>query len=455
MTLPAEGRDVEAEESRMLRLLKRNEIQVLLRADHTQEEVAELAGVSVSSVRRVGKEEPVGHGDDAAEHARRRIGRPEKKGTVRFVRGADRETLAQWRKSNDKRRWQKAVAILENWSLPLEEIAKKIEKSPSQVRSWIKAYNEHGLAGLIRRKRGTSNKRGTMFELKRRRILEILHGRPRAYGINRSNWNLRSLATAYTRLHGERISTSTAGRLVRASGYVMKKTRRVLSSPDPRYREKVDLLLQTLHNLGPRDLFFFVDELGPLRVKKYGGRAYVPRNETKTFPQAESHRGAITMAGALSATTNQVTWIYGASKDSGAMIDLIEILFNQHSAAAQLYLTWDAVSWHSSSLLVEWLDSFNAETERRGDGPIIHLVPLPVSSQFLDVIEAVFSGMKRAVIHHSDYQSVDEMKDAVSLHFVERNAYFRENPRRAGKKIWEIDFFTERENIRSGNYREW
>jgi hypothetical protein len=82
-------------------------------------------------------------------------------------------------------------------------------------------------------------------------------------------------------------------------------------------------------------------------------------------------------------------------------------------------------------------------------------IPLPVSSQFLDVIEAVFSGMKRAVIHHSDYRSVHEMKDAISRHFVERNGYFRENPRRAGKKIWEIDFFTEQENIRSGNYRQW
>ena len=58
---------------------------------------------------------------------------------------------------------------------------------------------------------------------------------------------------------------------MRDSGYVMKKVRRVLSSPDLRYREKVDLLLRTLHNLGPRDFFFFVDELGPLRVKKYGG----------------------------------------------------------------------------------------------------------------------------------------------------------------------------------------
>jgi hypothetical protein len=81
-----------------------------------------------------------------------------KKGTVRFVRGADRETLAQWRKSNDKRLWQKAVAILENWSLPLEEIAQKIEKSPSQLRSWIKAYNRQGLEGLILKQRSVCHR---------------------------------------------------------------------------------------------------------------------------------------------------------------------------------------------------------------------------------------------------------------------------------------------------------
>ena len=76
VTPQAERRDDEVQGGRMLGLLKRYEIQVLLRADHTQEEVAKLAGVAVSSVRRVAKEEPVQHVDDAAERARRRIGRP-------------------------------------------------------------------------------------------------------------------------------------------------------------------------------------------------------------------------------------------------------------------------------------------------------------------------------------------------------------------------------------------
>jgi len=161
------------------------------------------------------------------------------------------------------------------------------------------------------------------------------------------------------------------------------------------------------------------------------------------------------MSGALSATTNQVTWIYGRSKDTSAMIDLIEVLYNQHFSASKLYVTWDAASWHKSAMLVEWLDAFNVTTRSTGEGPLIELVPLPTSSQFLDVIEAVFSGMKRAVIHHSDYRDVLEMKKAISLHFTERNTHFHGNPRRAGKKIWELDFFDDNENIRSGNYREW
>ena len=88
-------------------------------------------------------------------------------------------------------------------------------------------------------------------------------------------------------------------------------------------------------------------------------------------------------------------------------------------------------------------------------GPIIEVVPLPTSSQFLNVIEGVFSGIMRAVVHNSDYQSKEEMKAAMSRHLWERNLFFKEKPKRVGKKIWELDFFLDEENLRSGNYRDW
>ena len=92
------------------------------------------------------------------------------------------------------------------------------------------------------------------------------------------------------------------------------------------------------------------------------------------------------------------------------MIDLLELLHNQYFSSPKLYVTWDTASWHKSAMLVQWLDAFNSITRMAGEGPLIELVPLPTSSQFLDVIEAVFSGMKRAVIHHSNYRDVSEMK---------------------------------------------
>ena len=365
--------------------------------------------------------------------------------------------LREWRASNNKTHWQKAVTILESRNLSLENIAKKIEQTEGNVERWIKAFNRFGLEGINKPdgRRGSTKspgreRRAAVRDQKARRILEIVHAKPSAYGINRSNWTHPSIARAYAQEHNETISVYYAGQLLRQSGYGIRKARKVLTSPDPNYREKVDLLLTTLQNLKPGELFFFVDELGPLRVKKYGGRALVRKNEVLTYPQEQAHRGVIMMSGALSATTNQVTWVYGRAKDTAAMIDLMELLYNQYFSAPKLYVTWDAASWHKSAMLVEWLDAFNARTKRTNEGPLIELVPLPTSSQFLDVIEAVFSGMKRAVVHHSDYRDVAEMKTAISLHFAERNAHFRENPRRAGKQIWEIDFFDDNENIRSG-----
>jgi hypothetical protein len=255
--------------------------------------------------------------------------------------------------------------------------------------------------------------------------------------------------------HGHRISQTTVREHLKEAGYSWKKSRRTLTSPDPDYRDKVDLLLQTLQSLQSDEMLFFVDELGPLRVKRYGGRSHSLKNVPQTHPQKQPSKGSITLHGALSATTNQVTWLYGDAKDTTAMVDLLEILFNQYHGRSRLFITWDAASWHRSNQLIEWVDNFNAESRSTRDGPVVELVPLPHCAQFLNVIESVFSGMKRAVIHNSNYASQAEMKTAISRHFRDRNSYFMENPKRAGKRIWEIDFFADSDNLRSGMYRHY
>jgi transposase len=57
-------------------MLKRHEVEILLRAGHRKTEVARLTGVSLCSVKRIAEESPVVHVDDARERAKRKIGRP-------------------------------------------------------------------------------------------------------------------------------------------------------------------------------------------------------------------------------------------------------------------------------------------------------------------------------------------------------------------------------------------
>jgi transposase len=57
-------------------MLKRHEVEILLKAGHAKTEVARLAGVSLCSVKRIAQEGPVLHVDNVAERTQRQIGRP-------------------------------------------------------------------------------------------------------------------------------------------------------------------------------------------------------------------------------------------------------------------------------------------------------------------------------------------------------------------------------------------
>jgi len=356
-------------------------------------------------------------------------------------------------KSGPLRNRNKAVALLaRKKGFSLEIVSRFLFVNIDTVVKWLQTFKEGGTGELFApRSRGV--KKADQKEYKDA-VFSILHAPPSSYGINRTSWRIEDI-TRILRQTGLRICKDVVSKIIKDAGFRFRKAKKVLTSSDPNYREKVEVILQTLQTLGDTETFFFIDELGPLAVKKHGGRSFVKKGEALVVPQHQTPKGSIFLAGALCATTNQMTWCYVRSKDTAAMIDLIELVFSEHQDKTHLYITWDAVSWHDSISLVDWLDAFNLKTTETKEGPLITLVPLPTRSQFLNVIESVFGVMKKAVIHHSDYQSAHDMKSAISKHFRERNAHFKDNPRRAGKKIWDIDFFRDHGSLPSGNYREY
>lgn len=168
-----------------------------------------------------------------------------------------------------------------------------------------------------------------------------------------------------------------------------------------------------------------------------GGRSLVPPGQINTIPQWQKSKGTLILTAALELSTNQITHFYSKRKNTAEMIKLLNILIEKYIDEEIIYFSWDAASWHASKELYKTVDRINSkEFKDKKASPIVKLAPLPTGAQFLNVIESVFSGLAKAIIHNSDYQSVDECKYAISRYFVERNEKFLKNPKRAGKKIW-------------------
>src|SRR5438105_13233130 len=115
------------------------------------------------------------------------------------------------------------------------------------------------------------------------------------------------------------------------------------------------------------------------------------------------------------------------------MIKMADLLRVEYRSCRKIYLSWDAASWHISRKLFSHLVVVNQQAARDGF-PIVKTAPLPASAQFLNVIESVFSGMAKGIIHNSDYPSAEAAKDAIDRYFKERNDSFVRCPKPAGRK---------------------
>jgi hypothetical protein len=285
----------------------------------------------------------------------------------------------------------------------------------------------------------------------------MIHSPPSEHNINRTSWRLEDVCRCLLQ-QNIHVSKNLVSKIVRDAGYTYRHAKTVLTSNDPEYRQKLDRIKSILSTLGKNDRFCSIDEYGPFAVKVKGGKRLVAPKEYPQVPQFQKSKGWLIVTAALELSRNQVTHFYSRAKNTAEMIKLLEILLEKYRGCDKLYFSWDAASWHASKALKEKVMSVNLRDYRKASRtPFVELVPLPKSAQFLNVIESVFSGMARAIIHNSDYQSVGETVAAIDRYFQERNEQFQEHPKKAGKKIWGretvVSEFAESNNCKDARYR--
>jgi hypothetical protein len=286
-------------------------------------------------------------------------------------------------------------------------------------------------------------------------VFKVLHSPPSSHGFNRTTWKIADLQKALQDIDLA-LGKQAIRTIIKDAGYRWRKARKVLTSRDPQYRTKLENIQCILGALAKNEGFFSIDEYGPFAVKLRGGRRLVAPGEIATVPQWQRSKGALIITAALELSTNQVTHFYSEKKNTEEMIKLLDMLLERNRHLSRIYLSWDAASWHISKRLSKRVASNNVMAYIIGSTHV-ELAPLPAGAQFLNVIESVFSGMARAIIHNSNYQSKGDAKAAIDRYFADRNQYFRENPKRAGHRIWGKErapaSFSESNNCKDPSYR--
>ena len=316
--------------------------------------------------------------------------------------------------------------------IPLGTITRFLHIGECTARRYLKTYDRYGLNRLIKGFYDCPRKADD--ERSRMQCSRRFTHRPARSG---STGPLGACGIqARLSDQGHDACLSVIRQIIRAAGYTFRKARMVLTSHDPQYRAKLAKIQGILSTLGSNDRFFSIDEFGPFAVKLQPGRSLMPPGKVRLVPQRQKSKGKLIVTGALELCTNKVNHFYSEHKNTAEMIKLLNLLVRQYSTCDTIYFSWDAASWHASKRFHARVVEINSAKYRAAHRiPRVELAPLPISAQFLNVIESVYSGM-RTVIHNSDYDSVAACKAAIDRHFAERNAFFQAHPKRAGKLIW-------------------
>jgi transposase len=341
---------------------------------------------------------------------------------------------------------------------PAASVARDFQVSTKTVHKWVVRFRAHGPVGL-------DDRSSRPHHIARRHlqpgnelsdaIFALLHTPPRDNGFNRTTWRLADLHSTL-KAQGVLTTLNNLSAVIKQAGYQWKKARVTLTSSDPLYREKVDAIKKALSELKDDEAFFSIDEFGPFAIKMRGGRALQPPGSIRHVPQWQKSKGSLIVSAALELSRNQIIHFYSDRKNSAETCKLIDQLRRQYKGYRRIYLSWDAAPWHSSEQLFNRVEFLNDWAEH-DEAPHIEILPLPAQAQFLNVIESVFSGMARAIIHNSNYATVAEAQTAITRYLEDRNRTFAIAPRRAGRSIWRQErvpaTFTVTNNCKDVRYR--
>ena len=328
----------------------------------------------------------------------------------------DRRSLeALVRRSTEEQRavFRAQIALMANRGDSTEAIAETLHTTVQTVSLWRGRVGKFGLAGLVERARSGRPRRITPAEL-----LQVisLACEPAEEG-GRSTPTLDELVErSVERGVVSQISRSHLHRILVAGDLRPHRVQQWLHSPDPAFREKVNVICDLYRKAPKGSVVLSVDEKTSIQAveRKHLDRPSLPGRFRRREFEYVRH-GTQTLMAALDVHTGHALSTCG---DTRTQADLLT--FMEQVAAAypmqDIHVIWDNLNTHRSGV-------WTAFNERHGNRFRFHFTPIHAS--WVNQVELLFGVYTRRTLRNASHTSKAHLKARTDAFFEKRN----ENPK--------------------------
>lgn len=306
------------------------------------------------------------------------------------------ETLESMRKNHSQYlpRIRAHAILLSNSGYGIKETAKIFGVCRQAVSSWIKKWENLGVAGLIDQSRSGRPPTISSPEQKKQ-VIQIIEDNPRS---------IKKVLAEIEEKLGIKVSVSTIKRLCRKAGFIWKRVKRSLKGK--RNNEEFEAskkLIEDLvkkENKGEIDLYYF-DESG-FNLEPCVPYAWQPKGENIELPCSNSAR--INVLGFINRDCKLEPFMVQGSVTSDVVIACFDEFSN--TIKNETVVLIDNAPMHTSNKFTEHLEIW----QERG----LIVQNLARYSPELNIIEILWRKIKYEWMPFSAYKSFDNLKESLS-----------------------------------------
>lgn len=321
-----------------------------------------------------------------------RLPRPVRRRIIRL----DRKT----RNSDLRIRCRVVLKVAEGQSARAAALA--LGCAPSTAWRACRRFQEDGESGLLDRRAENGDLKAD--EDVRAGILQIVIGRPKDHGFERTTWSLEVLATVIAKELGVHLSRGHLSKVLRSLEVSLKRPRPFVRCPwKRRRRERRIAELRALEaKPGSREAVLFADEID-LHKNPRIGPDWTPRG-VQRYVETPGRNEKRYLAGAYDYRRGRLIYVEGVQKASWLFVRLLRLLNSVYHSWRRVHLILDNYIIHKS----RWVQAALAEL---GGKIVLHFLP-PYCPQE-NRIERLWKDVHDNVTRNHDKTTMTDLLEAV------------------------------------------